>query len=609
MRRIILLTFMLFAFAGAFAQNISVADFYYAENDLTARTHGTSEEDQNGNICALIKVKTTEKGTWTFDVGMLGVTKTEMQNAAHAAEIWVYVPFGVTWMSIQHEKLGELDHYRFPCSIDKGCTYVMKLTTGKVITIVEEEVRQQYLLFQLDPPNAILEVNDKLWSVEADGTAMQYVDFGTYKYRVRASDYAEEVGKVTVDDPNNTKIVPVKLKSNLAVVTLKVDADAEIWVNNQKKGVRTWTGKLGSGTYKIECKQDGHETTMMSKEISTEMNGETIALPAPTPIYGSLMVESTPNLCQLYIDGKEYGTTPKSINNILVGQHEIRLTKDGYDEHKETVTIAKGERKQVKAMLNMQQKEELSYVATVIPYHLDFSLNVGEVSAKERNVMNVYLNWTDYLKVDGRPCDLSTIKEDIVHFITPNPDDKTKPECEIKHFDGLGDMLVTKGVVCFLYEHVSQTKEGERVIVNSEEEEEGIDDIKGFCDVISEILEAYTEARDELAMKVYHKHFGQLNSNQIEEIREAVPIRVVGLGEYFDFHMYLVANDVETEDGVEHVKINNAFLETCMISRDNCGYIKRLINVFKDHTSCYPFCDGYIDLTDTDHPYHINKVE
>ena len=106
MRRIILLTFMLFAFAGAFAQNISVADFYYAENDLTARTHGTSEEDQNGNICALIKVKTTEKGTWTFDVGMLGVWKTEMQNAAHAAEIWVYVPFGVTWEHTAREVRG-----------------------------------------------------------------------------------------------------------------------------------------------------------------------------------------------------------------------------------------------------------------------------------------------------------------------------------------------------------------------------------------------------------------------------------------------------------------------------------------------------------------------
>ena len=372
------LTFLLLVFGLiASAQNISVADFYFAENDLTARYHGTSMEDQNGNLCAIIKVETTEKGLWSFDVGALGVTKTEFQNATHSAEIWVWVPFGVTWVSIQHDKLGKLSRYNFPCSIDKGCTYIMKLTTGKVRTIVEEQVTQQYLVFQLDPPNATLEVNDQLWSVEADGTAMQYVDFGIYNYRVRAKDYHPEVGKVTVDDPDNTKIVPVKLKSNLAEVTFTVDADADIWVNNQKKGTRTWTGKLGNGTYKIECKKDGHETTMVSKEITSEMSGETITLPAPIPVYGSLMVESTPNLCKLYIDGEDYGTTPKSINNILIGVHEIWLAKEGFDEHKETIIIAQGERRQVKATLTKraEDKQQESMVASNEQSNLTFTVD------------------------------------------------------------------------------------------------------------------------------------------------------------------------------------------------------------------------------------------
>lgn len=358
--RKIYLTFMLLAIVAiAHAQHIAVKDFYYAENDLTARLKGTSVEDQNGYQCALIKVETTEKGLWTFDVGMLGVTKMEMQNAAHSAEIWVYVPFGVTWITVQHEQLGKLSRYQFPCGIEKGCTYIMQLITGKVETIIKEEVRQQYLLFQLDPPNAILEVDDKLWSVEADGTAMKYVDFGTYRYRVRASDYSEEVGKVTVDNPDETEIVTVKLKSNLTDVTLKVDADAEIWVNNQKKGIRTWTGKLGNGTYKIECKQAGYETSMISKEITREMNGETITLPAPTPVYGSLMVESTPNLATIFIDGKEVGKTPKSLNEVLACQHEIKLVKDGYEDHTETLTITQGERKQVKVTMNKQEGQSL----------------------------------------------------------------------------------------------------------------------------------------------------------------------------------------------------------------------------------------------------------
>ena len=419
------LTFLLLIFGLLTqAQNISVADFYYAENDITARTYGTSVEDQNGYQCALIKIRTTEKGLWTFDVGMLGVKKTEMQNEAHAAEIWVYVPFGVTRFTIQHEKFGLLDKWKFPCDIAKGCTYVMELDLRPIPVSLPSLPQQQYLAFQISPVNATLEVDDQLWVVDADGSAQDYVNFGTYTYRVQAPNYHSEVGKVTVNDPNNTKFVKVTLNPNFgwievagtgdlqganvyidnalvgkapcksealksgqhtvriakkmyvtysetvtvkdnettslaptlgadfAEITLKVDADAEIWVNNEKKDTRTWTGRLGSGTYKIECKQANHETSLTSKEITAAMNGQTITLPAPTPFFGSLNVESTPKFCKLYIDGKDMGTTPKSINEILIGQHEIRLTQDGYADYTETVTIAKGERKQVNATLN-----------------------------------------------------------------------------------------------------------------------------------------------------------------------------------------------------------------------------------------------------------------
>lgn len=406
------------------AQHIAVKDFYYAENDLTARTHGTSVEDQNGNLCALIKLRTTEKGLWAFDVGMLGVKKTEMQNAAHPAEIWVYVPFSVTRMTIQHEKLGIVDKWSFPCSIEKGCTYVMEITIKSTPEPRPDDnkVKQQYLIFQMTPADAALEVNDQLWPV-SNGTARKFVDFGTYTYRVQAPNYHSEVGRVTVDDPNNKKIVPVNLKPNygwvevkgnsvqgadvyidnayigkapcksgivksgahtvkiakamyesyteevtvndeqictvepkltadFARLTLTVDADAEIWVDEEKKGVRTWTGNLGTGTHTIECRMANHESSLITKEVNRGMDGQTITLTAPPPICGSLNVESTPDFAKIYIDGKAMGETPNFIPEILIGSHEIRLTKEGYAEHTETVTIAKGERKQVTATLS-----------------------------------------------------------------------------------------------------------------------------------------------------------------------------------------------------------------------------------------------------------------
>ena len=347
MKRYCLLAFLVFSFIAGFAQSISVKSFQALPTDMTASSLEGKRIDQNGEVAALIKVMTTEKG-FVFEGGSLGIVDTQQR----VGEIWVWVPRGLRKITILHQQLGGLRDYRFPIEIEAERTYEMVLTTAKIETIVKEEVRQQYLAFELTPPNAILEVNDQLWEVDDEGNAVQFVNFGTYSYRVRAANYHTEAGRVTVDDPDNTTVVKVALNPDFANVTLKVDAEAEIWVNNEKKGIRTWTGPLGRGVYKIECKQDSHETIMVSKEISPEMSGQTIDLPSPRPIFGSLNVESTPKVCKLFIDGHDMGNTPKSLNEILIGQHTLKLTKDGYADYTEKVTITKGQRTQVNATLS-----------------------------------------------------------------------------------------------------------------------------------------------------------------------------------------------------------------------------------------------------------------
>ena len=345
-KSLLILVFLVFSLALN-AQNISVADFQLRLTDMTATSKEGKRIDQNGQPAALIRIETTERG-FVFEAGALGIVDSKQETG----EVWVWVPRASRKITIKHPQLGVLYDYMYPIEIEAERTYWMKLVTAKVKTVVEEEVRMQFLTFQITPVNATLEVNDELWSVDADGIATKYVDFGTYNYRVRAADYFTDAGKVTVNDPDNTKIVTISLKSNRAEVTLKVDADAEIWVNNEKKGYRSWTGFLGEGTYKMECKQAGHEPSVISKEITAEMNGQTITLPAPTPIYGSLIVMSTPQMANLYIDGEEMGKTPRSINELLVGQHIVKLSKDGYSDYSETVTIVKGEKKQVNATLS-----------------------------------------------------------------------------------------------------------------------------------------------------------------------------------------------------------------------------------------------------------------
>lgn len=300
------------------------------------------KEDLNGDRCGLIRL-----GLVIPDAIFEGdIISSEYKDG----EWWIYMPKGSNWLTIKSKR-----HVPLRCEFEKiqsNVTYIMVVveSTGSG---GQPMPTQQYLVFQLSPTNAVLEVDGQLWEVDPHGTAMKFVNFGTYSYRVQAPNHIPETGKVTVNDPNDAKTVNVKLKSDFVRVTLKVDADAEIWVNNEKKGTRTWTGPLGKGTYRIECKQNGHETTMISKEITAEMNEQTITLPAPKPVYGSLNVESTPIGATIYIDGKEVGKTPKAVNEILVGQHKIKLTKDGYEDYLGTVNILKGERKQVKAKLDV----------------------------------------------------------------------------------------------------------------------------------------------------------------------------------------------------------------------------------------------------------------
>ena len=173
---------------------------------------------------------------------------------------------------------------------------------------------------------------------------------GEYTVTITKELYEPYIEKIAVRDDETSVITPV-LTADYATVTLKVDANAEIWVNDQRKGSRSWTGPLGSGLYKIECRQALHETTVITKEITRAMNGQTISLTPPKPIYGSLNVESTPDFAKIFIDGEMRGETPKYFSEILIGTHEVKITKEGYADYKETVTVTKGERKQVSATL------------------------------------------------------------------------------------------------------------------------------------------------------------------------------------------------------------------------------------------------------------------
>ena len=95
------------------AQNISVKSFQALPMDMTASSLEGKRIDQNGDVAALVKVVTSERG-FTFEGGALGIVDTQQRNG----EIWVWVPRGLRKITVLHQKLGVLRDYRFPIEIE-----------------------------------------------------------------------------------------------------------------------------------------------------------------------------------------------------------------------------------------------------------------------------------------------------------------------------------------------------------------------------------------------------------------------------------------------------------------------------------------------------------
>ena len=205
MKRLIAFILQTFCVIVMQAQNLAVQSFRMDETDLTANTAGTTVIDQNGNKCALIKVETTLRG-FTFDAGTLGVVKTEN----HVGEVWVYVPEGVKRLSIFHEDYMPIRDYDLGMMLRRARTYVLRLSASQQ-QAAEEAPTSQFVIFQVSPANATIELNGETLPVH-NGSATKMMPFGSYDYRVQAPDYMPQAGKVVVDDPQQPHVVSALLK-------------------------------------------------------------------------------------------------------------------------------------------------------------------------------------------------------------------------------------------------------------------------------------------------------------------------------------------------------------------------------------------------------------
>ena len=252
---------------------IEVASFNRMETDITARVTAP-KRDQNGEVCALIRIVTTVKDLM-FEPDALGITARENKPG----EIWLYVPRGARRISIMHDKYGVLRNYFYPDIIDKSTVYEMEVRVNDGTSHEPVDTNTQLLVMRPDPADATIYIDDEKGPTEK-GLFTATMKKGSHTYRVEAPMYASEAGVVDLGSEQKIMSVTLKPKFGYLEVFSLPEQDANVYIDGTLAGQTPYkSDRMPIRSYRLRIEKDLFFPIDTVVNISAgETNGQTFTM-------------------------------------------------------------------------------------------------------------------------------------------------------------------------------------------------------------------------------------------------------------------------------------------------------------------------------------------
>ena len=264
------------------------------------------------------------------------------------------------------------------------------------ITISDESGAEKEI--NLEPDFSILQINTNpqgatvyIDNVKSGTTPLTTnpVSSGNHTFKFTMPMYNTKSVTHMVLSSGNTQTITETLQPDFATITITAPEQAEIYVNNQKKGDGKWTGELSSGAHILEARKVSHLPYKTTINVESGI-AQTVTMQAPIPQYGSLNIQSNPTKATIFIDGQEIGSTPGIFRNILIGEREVTIKKEGYSPVTNRVTIEEG--KTIPKEFTLTKKPGQQPIAVTQPKENNaISVNGYTETIKGINLQMVYV--------------------------------------------------------------------------------------------------------------------------------------------------------------------------------------------------------------------------
>ena len=253
--------------------------------------------------------------------------------------------------------VGEKHSWQIDCGLYHSESGEVTITEGEPVT-VERNLRPAYGFLKVtsSPENGatVFINNNKVGTTPYTSERLQS---GSYNVRVMKEMFSLSEKSFLVKD-NETTVANMVLNPNFATLSLNTDPASDIFIDGERVAKGQWNGRLSSGTHLVEARKPSHRNSSLKVNLSNGEN-KTLTIPNPEPIYSMLDINSQPMGAKILIDGEDFGTTPRVIKNILVGEHTLSLVKQGCAKLEKTFTLKE------KEMLSLNEKLESGKIITV----------------------------------------------------------------------------------------------------------------------------------------------------------------------------------------------------------------------------------------------------
>lgn len=209
-----------------------------------------------------------------------------------------------------------------------------------------------------DPAGAEVYIDGDYQPAGTTPFTSKWLSPGKHTLQFKMPVYKTRTMEVAVPGNGATQSVEAVLQPNFAEVSVSAPGDAEIYINNELKGVGRWSGRLNAGLYTVEARKTSHYSSSQSVEVEAG-DKRTVTLSAPTPRYGSLNVNTRPVGATVSVDDTALtGTTPNIYADILIGEHTLTVAKPGYTEAEQRITVEEG--KVLPVSITLTEKEKVA---------------------------------------------------------------------------------------------------------------------------------------------------------------------------------------------------------------------------------------------------------